>query len=312
MAPLPKPFQHTVLAIWDAYEKSNSAGDNLGVPMSQVGNECERAIWYSFRWASPPEIIDGQKQRKFNTGNIEEERLLDELENAGIQIERLDPATGSQFRISLADGWLRGKMDAKALGLPEAPKTLHVVECKSHNDRSFKELKKKPLKEAKPEHYAQCQLYMLAENLTRCLYLAVNKNNEELHAERIELDKVFARKLEAKVERIVQSNKTPPKLFENPAERAAFQCLWCPAKGQCHEGHFARVNCRTCIESEFQEGAVVRCKLLKKELSYDEQQAGCAQHRYLPSLVPGEQTDADEKTRAIIYKLGDGRVWVDQ
>src|ERR1017187_5909957 len=109
MTELPAPISHTVLAIWEAYEKKGWQGDSLGVPMSQVAEECERKIWYQFRWAANPEIITGQKQRRFDTGNIEEDRLLTDLENAGITVERLDPASGQQFRATLASGWLRGK-----------------------------------------------------------------------------------------------------------------------------------------------------------------------------------------------------------
>jgi hypothetical protein len=42
----------------------------------------------------------------------------------------------------LRSGWLRGKLDGRALEIPEAPKTLHVVETKSHKEKSFKELVK--------------------------------------------------------------------------------------------------------------------------------------------------------------------------
>jgi hypothetical protein len=48
-----------------------------------------------------------------------------------------------------------------------------------------------------------------------------------------------------------------------------------------------------------------------KELEYNEQQKGCPKHLYLPSLVPGEQIDANEKNRWVKYKLADGQIWVD-
>jgi len=313
MVALPEPIQHTVIAIWDAYEvrAASNGGDNRGIPMSLIANECERAIWYQLRWATASEVITGVKQRRFDTGNLEEERLLDDLENAGITVERVDPATGAQFRVELADGWLRGKMDGRATGVPEAPKTVHVIEIKSHNDKSFKELAKKKLKDAKPDHFAQCQAYMKAEHLTRCLYLAVNKNTDELYAERIEFDKVFADRLELKARRIVAADVAPAKLHEDPNAKAAWQCQWCPALPQCHEQRFARVNCRTCINFEFRPGAVAYCTHWNKELEYDEQQKGCDKHIYLPSLVPGEQTDANEAERTVTYTLHDGTVWTD-
>lgn len=312
MAVLPEPILHTILAVYSAYEKKGWHGDSLGIPMSMVAEECERKLWMAFRWASPPRQEDnpGKKESIFETGRYWEERLLDDLESIGCQVDRLDSATGQQFKVNLASGWLRGRLDAKVLGLPEAPKTLHVAETKSHNNKSFNDLIKKKLLLAKPDHYAQCQLYCHAENLTRCFYYAVNKDTDERYAERIEYDHAFAMRLETKVDRIVKTSQAPARLFEDVTSKAAFPCSWCPARPQCHEGEWARKNCRTCLSSEFLPGAVVKCALWGRELDYKEQQAGCRQHLFLPSLVPGEQVDANEAERWVKYKLADGSEWV--
>jgi hypothetical protein len=153
---------------------------------------------------------------------------------------------------------------------------------------------------------------MHAEKLTRCLYLAVNKNTDELYAERVYVDKQFAENLVAKADRAVRTDKAPPRLFEDPTAKGAFVCNWCPAKPQCHEGLIARKNCRTCISFEFRPDAVGFCTLWQKELDYPEQQAGCSQHLFLPSLVPGEQIDANEAERWIKYRLPDGFEWTNQ
>ncbi len=314
MVALPEPYQHTVIAIWDAYEQraASNGGDSRGINMGSIANECERALWYALRWANAPERITGVKQRRFDTGNLEEERLLADLEAAGIAVESVDPTTGAQFRVELAEGWLRGKMDGRATNVPEAPKTVHVIEIKSHNDKSFKDLSKRKLKDAKPDHYAQCMAYMRGTQLTRCLYLAVNKNTDELYAERVHYDAPYATRLEAKARRIVAAYSAPAKLFEDPTSKAAYQCQWCSSADICHAGEFARVNCRTCISAEFLPGAVVRCVYWDKELTYDEQQRGCPKHLYLPSLVPGDQVDANESERWVQYLLRDGTEWIDR
>jgi hypothetical protein len=319
MPELPQPVSHTVTAIYDAIAaKAKGFGDSRGVPMGQSTNDCDRAIWYVLRWANPPEQIDGIKQSRFDTGFYWEDRLLSDLERAGCEVQRVDPATGKQFRVELADGWLRGKMDGQALGVPEATKTLHVVECKSHSEKSFKELikhappKGEGLRKSKPDHFAQCQNYMHARGLSRCLYLAVNKNTDERYAERLEYDAAFCLALEAKIQRIVRSDRAPEKLHENPAAKSAFACGWCPALALCHEGAFARKNCRTCLSAELRDGAEVWCSVSGLQRSYDEQQKGCPSHLYLPSLVPAvEQIDADEAKRAVTYRMLDGSIWVD-
>jgi len=125
MAELPDPLHHTVLAIYKAYEKrAGYFGDGRGVPMSNVANECERSIWYQLRWANQPEQISGQLQSIFDTGIAWEERLLDDLELIGCQVDRVDPATGQQFRVELADGWLRGKLDGQVAWLARSTKDL--------------------------------------------------------------------------------------------------------------------------------------------------------------------------------------------
>lgn len=311
MAIIPEPISHTVEAIYTALASQSRSGDSRGIPMSSVADECERKLWFALRWAAPGEEITGQKQRRFGTGFREEDRLLSDLEAAGFQVERFDSATGRQFTVRLADGWLRGKMDGRVLGLPEAPATLHVVECKSHSDKSFKELVKKKLQAAKPDHYAQCQAYMHAEGLTRCLYLAVNKNTDELYAERVEYDLEFGLRLEAKVLRVVSTDRAPVRLYDDPKSKAAFACNWCPALALCHEGGWARRNCRTCLSAELRSGAEVWCGLTGQQRSYDEQQAGCPAHLYLPDLVPGEQVDASEAERTVTYRLASGETWID-
>lgn len=310
MAEIPTPINHTVNAIYEALAKRARPGDGRGVSMSQAGHECDRAIWYKLRWASNPEPIDGRKQSIFDTGTLWESRLLELLWAAGAEVWESDPETGKQFSVALADGWLRGKMDGVARGVPEAPETVHVVECKSHSDKSFKEIIKKKLKEGKYDHWVQCQLYMLSEGLKRALYLAVNKNTDEFYAERVELDVAAAQAIEARIKRIVASDRTPSRLHDDPASKAAFICQWCPALAQCHEKQFARKNCRTCLHSSFESGATVRCVKYAKDMTYDEQQKGCPSHRYLPDLVPGEQIDVDGEV--VIYRLSDGTEWRDE
>ncbi len=104
-------------------------------------------------------------------------------------VDDLDPATGEQWRIVFAGGHASGRTDGKVTGVPEAPKTMHVFEAKSMNDRAFKALLKAGcVREGKPEHFAQVQTYLHCQGLTRALYLGVNKNTDELYCERIEYE----------------------------------------------------------------------------------------------------------------------------
>lgn len=315
MTELSKPYPHTVEAIYSVIKKrSREGGDSVGVNMSQAASECGRQIWYKLRWACAPEVIDAQRQRRFETGGIEETRLLDDLEAAGVNVQRYD-IEGEQFKAILADGWLRGKIDAFAIGVPENPNALLVVECKSHNDNNFKKLLKHAppngdgLIESKFDHYVQCQLYMHARAVSRALYLAVNKNDDAIYSERVKYDHAFATMIEGRIKHIVASDSAPARAYGDPNSKSAFICKWCPARPQCHEKAFARSNCRTCLHASFEDGAVVRCTFYDKVLAYKEQQEGCDKHLYLPDLVPGEQVDAGD--RWVNYSMPDGSEWID-
>jgi CRISPR/Cas system-associated exonuclease Cas4 (RecB family) len=293
---LPEPINHTVAAIDRACGARARRSDSLGVAMSQAASPCQRALWYALRWVAEPERIDGRKKRIFDTGFAYEDRLLEYLWQAGVDV------ADKQERVALADGWLRGKIDGTALGVPEAPKTKHVVECKSHGAESFKQLAKVGVKAAKPDHWAQCQLYMHALSLSRALYLAVNKNDDALYAERVEYDAMFCLATEERVRAVVASDKPPPRV-------EGYWCSFCRAAEQCLRGAWARTNCRTCLHAELRPGAILHCAKHDAERTYAQQQEGCGDHRYLPGLVPGEQIDV--RGDLIVYRLADGSEWED-
>ena len=311
MAPLPPPLQHTALAMDAAIVATAREFDSMGVPMSSVANPCERALWYAFRWAASAEKAEGGRQRRFRTGFQYERWLLDDLRAIGCQVAELDQTTGEQMRVELAGGHLRGKIDGRAVGLPEAPSAVHVVECKSHNDRSFKDLAKKGVRESKPDHFAQVQLYMHGTGIYRAVYVAANKNDDALHVERVAYDPVFCLALVARIERIVALVRPPARLHDDPSSKAAFACQWCPALGVCHEGRLARRNCRTCMASTPHDGPRWTCDRHERALSYADMQAGCDRHLFIPELVPGEQVDADPEAGTVVYRMPDGSVWID-
>jgi hypothetical protein len=134
--PFPKPLNSTIAAIYAAWEAQAENWDSYGISVGELGIECERAIYYSFRWCSPLEEHSGKQLRLFATGNIEEDRLIADLERAGVQV------FGQQERIRFVAGHVRGKIDARCIGLPEAPKTEHLAEFKSSNTKNFKLLAK--------------------------------------------------------------------------------------------------------------------------------------------------------------------------
>lgn len=303
----------TVDAIYRAYEEAHDEHERTYLGASIIGEDCWRKLWYGFRWASEPEHFDGRMLRLFQTGHREEARMIDDLRRAGIEVWDRDPDDPlKQISVSDIAGHFRGHLDGIALGLPEAPKTAHLAEFKTHNTKSFTKLKKEGVRSAKPEHYAQMQIYMHKMGLTRALYLAHHKDDEELYAERIEYDPVFAERLIAKAHSIITAERPPQKLHENPESRAAFACDWCPAKAQCHERAWSRRNCRTCLHAtpELDGDGRWSCARHRRDLTTEDQRSGCIHHLYIPDLVPGEQIDADPARGTVTYDIS-GETFVD-
>jgi hypothetical protein len=300
-------------AIYAAREAENKNFDSIGLSMSELGSECDRALWLSFRWASEPEQFTGRKLSIFDTGHSWEARLIADLRRIpGVEVTDIDPETGKQWKVYAIGGHLRGKLDAEVIGLPEAPVTIHVVEIKSHNEKSFNEVKKKGVKLAKPAHWWQCQMYMERRGRTRCLYLIVNKNTDERWSERVDFDPVAIMQMMVRVERIISSNELPSRIKESAT---AYPCMLCKHKVVCHSGDFGRRNCRTCINATpiidpHSTDATWLCEKFGKTLTPDEQKAGCHAHLLMPHLVPGEQVDSGEDW--ISYKMPDGSTWTDQ
>jgi hypothetical protein len=300
------PTDPTRATIFAAYEKARSNYEPVGINVGDMGAECDRALWYAFRRASSSEVIEGRKLRIFDTGDIEETRILDDLRSIGCAVG------WKQAKVRFVGGHVRGKIDAEAEGLPIHPPRL-LVECKSSNERGFKEVVKKGCKEAKPYHYVQCQLYMHGRSLPTCLYVVVNKNDDDIHTELIPYDSEFCLRQLARAERIIRNDDPPSKLHEDPNAKAAFVCKMCRHKGVCHDGDWPRRNCRTCIHATpilTSENACWDCAKHAKPLTLDEQAAGCPDHLFIPALVPGKQIDADPENSTVTYTLHTGETWV--
>jgi len=305
MAPLPAPSSPTVEAIYSAYETAQGDGYREHLGFSGIGATCDRSIWYSWRWATQARHT-GRLLRLFETGNLAESRFVADLRRIGVTVLDVDPDTGRQWKLRDGSGHCGGSMDAVAIGFPEAPKTWHVCEFKTHNSKSFAKLKADGVEKSKPLHYAQMQGYMHLAGMERAFYLAVNKDTDELHAERIRYDAEAALRIMAKAERIIGAAQPPARISQDPSW---FECRWCQHAPVCHEGALPERHCRSCLHSTPVADGRWSCERQQHGLDVREQRQGCAAHLYIPGLVAGEQVDAGEDW--VSYRLRDGQEWRD-
>ena len=304
MADLPSVVSPTREAIFATYEADAYQGFRPHLGASLIGKPCDRALWYDFRWTTVAQH-SGRLLRLFETGQLEEERFVRNLRRTGATVLEVDPDTGRQWRVQAHGGHFGGSLDAVALNLLEAPKTWHVLEFKTHAAKSFVDLVAKGVRLAKEQHYAQMQIYLRLTGMTRAMYLAVNKNNDDLYVERVEVDADYADRLLAKAGRIIFAARPPSRVSEDPSW---YQCRLCDHADLCHGQTGAAVNCRTCLSSSPVDGGW-RCERHKRLLTEADQRAACDNHLYIPDLVSGEQIDAG--TDWVSYRLPSGELWRD-
>lgn len=281
--------------------------DHLGA--SLIGHECDRFLWLTFRWALDP-AHDGQRLRLFARGQREEASIVEDLRAAGFTVHDRDPDTGDQFSISW--GHFGGHLDAGVIGLVEAPDELHIGEFKTHNAKSFEKLTEKGVKAAKPEHWAQCQVYMHGKKLQHALYIGVCKNDDSIYCERITYDPVAARALRDRGVALTLLAEPPAKRIDKDYP----PCVYTSADGTrwpcgfyelCHGSAMPARSCRTCIDAEPKKDGTFWCRFHEETLSPADQRAACEAHVTIPGLVNGQVASVDVEARRIVFAFADGR-----
>lgn len=306
MAKLPEPIHEhtTATAIVRWYEKNADDDGRPHLGASLIGRPCDRELWYSFRWATAKKF-PGRILRLFNTGHREELRFLDELRGIGAEVYDRDPETGKQHRFSAVRGHFGGSCDGIGRGFPEGPKTWAIVEFKTHNDASFKDLVKLGVASAKYEHFIQMQIYMGLAELERALYLAVNKNTDELHTEWVHFERDVFERYMARADKIIDAEVPLERLNNDPAW---YQCKMCDHHAICHGNQVPQKNCRTCVHATPVDDGQWGCQHHERLIPIEEQRLGCRSHLYIPPLINyAEPLDAGDGW--IKYKHRDGAVF---
>ena len=230
-------------AIDKALESSQERGHRAHLGASGIGTNCARSLWFDFRWATET-LHKAPLLRLFNRGKLEEARFVGWLEAAGVKVWQNDPATGKQFRFTGYKGHFCGEMDGVGLGVLEGGP--YLLEFKTHNDSSFKSLQLNGVKMDKETHYVQLQIYMGMFQLDRALYLAINKNNDQIYDEVVEFDRPCFDKYTKRAEMIIDAPEPPPRISR---DSSWYECKWCNHRAVCHTSVAPLINCRTCAHS---------------------------------------------------------------
>lgn len=300
---VPQPMHTTAAKIFASYEAAADDGHRPHLGASVIGHKCERYLWLTFRWAKSVRF-SGRMLRLFSTGQLEEARIVADLRAIGVQVYDTD-VDGKQWRVSGIGGHLGGSMDAAVVGVPEAPKAWHVAEFKTHNQKSFDDLLKRRVQAAKPRHYAQMQVYMGLTEMDRALYVAVNKNTDDLYVERVEFDVVEFSRLIERARRVIGAAEPPLRISTDPSW---WECKMCDFAPLCHQTELPEVNCRTCAHSTPETDGDARwtCARHNTDLPLHIQHAGCEQHRYIPIMLEKVAEQIDVVDDEVVYRVLEG------
>lgn len=211
---------------------------------SIIGNPCAAYAWNVFRWLKQ-EDTEGRMLRLFNRGHLEEKRVIRWLRGIGFDVREFsNEENQEQFRISGSNGHFGGSLDAMAM-----PPTRYnifepvLVEIKTHNEKYFKAIVKDGVKIAKPEHYGQMCAYGRSYGLKYGLYCPVNKNDDEIDWQIVDLDWNYADTLYRKADSVINSQRQPIKIA---ATKTFWKCKMCSMSPICHDKELPEKNCRSC------------------------------------------------------------------
>jgi hypothetical protein len=235
----------------------------------------------------------GRILRLFRRGHQEEANIISDLRSIGMDVRKVS----SQHRVDFGSH-VSGSLDAIIdAGVPDAPKTKHVAEFKTHSKKSFDALVKDGVEKSKPEHFVQMQVYMSGTGLDRALYLAVCKDDDRIHTERVKLDKDVADKAVRRGQYIALSDRMPQPLSTDPSW---YQCKFCDAQEFCHQSKTTKhVNCRTCAMATPLSDSTWHCAKWDDVIPVDAQRTGCEGHVLHPDLVPWQRKDGPDEFTAV-------------
>jgi hypothetical protein len=218
------------------HEENQKKRNYLGA--SIIGDECLRKI--QLQYSQHKANFSAQTLRTFAIGNALESLVAEWLRIAGFLLKTHND-NGAQFGFSTAGGRIAGHVDGIICDFPqelkqkESASTPSLWECKTMNNKNWKDTARRGVLASKPIYYAQIQLYMAYMKLDEkpCLFTALNKDTSELYLEFIHFDAEVAQLLSDRAVLVVQASErgeTLPCISQDPS---FFRCKMCPYHKIC-------------------------------------------------------------------------------
>lgn len=206
---------------------------------SRVGVACERALQYEYlnTPVDPERETPGRILRVFEVGHALEAVAIRWLRLAGFDLYTRK-TNGEPFGFSVAGGRLQGHVDGVLNGGPAEIDLAYPAlwECKTMNDKAWRETVKYGVAHAKPVYAGQLALYQAYLEATipgisrhPALFTAINKDSQELWFERVPFDGGLAQRLSDRVVRILNATDAGeqlPRYATTPTHQECKACAW--------------------------------------------------------------------------------------
>ena len=232
MSLIPECSDQSLDAVNSAIESEQSPRASKNIGFGDIGHECNRYLWYKIN-VEEPEVFSADTLRIFRNGHEDEAAMARDLRKVeGIELYTNDPdRDNKQYKYDFLEGRLTGRLDGVIAGLKQAPKTPHIWEHKSVNEKKFKELQKvQDLNKWDEKYAAQAHLCMYAADLDRHYLTVSTPGLRKVTSLRTELNAEYAKGLVSKAKRIIESKTEPERI----GDKTWYKCQYCRFKERCH------------------------------------------------------------------------------
>ena len=210
---------------------------------SRLGVACERALQYEYLRTpvDPGREIPGRILRVFEVGHALEDLAVRWLRLAGFDL-CTRKASGGQFGFSVAGGRIKGHVDGIITAAPpELGLSFPMIfECKTMNDKSWRDTVRHGVSKSKPVYAAQMAIYQAymessipGISTNPALFTAINKDSEEIWFEQVAFDGGLAQRMSDRAVRVISASDVGELLPRHATTPTHVECKFCPWQDRC-------------------------------------------------------------------------------
>ena len=197
---------------------------------SSLGDACDRRIQYQYLGTKADHEFTGKQLKTFAMGHLLEDLIISWMQLVGFELSTRNKQ-GDQYSFEIAGGKIAGHIDGVLLSGPSGFAYPALWECKTMNQKYWRDCVTRGLALSHPHYFAQVQLYMAYMQLDEhpALVTILNKDSSELHHEWIQFDAAIAQRYSDRAAHILkacQASEWLPRIAKDPNYFVCKSCRW--------------------------------------------------------------------------------------